>query len=182
MQEAQALAATTATTGIAMLLAVLPLVQRPVPASTPLVGAAIALLCMLAIRWAYRRHHDRALRPDARFATPVLLFGIGSAGQGLLRAMLSDPRGRYLPVGLLDDDPEKRHLRVDGVPVLGGRGEIAAAVRQTGATTLILSVANADAALIRETPNADPADRRRVQGAPARPGPGRSPDQRGRRA
>ena len=150
VQEAQALAATTATTGIAMLLAVLPLVQRPVPASAPLVGAAIALLCMLAIRWAYRRHNDRALRPDARFATPVLLFGTGSAGQGLLRAMLGDPRGRYLPVGLLDDDPEKRHLRVDGVPVLGGRGEIAAAVRQTGATTLIVSVANADAALIRE--------------------------------
>ena len=105
---------------------------------------------MLTIRSAYRRRNDRALRPDARSATPVLLFGLGSAGQALLRALLSDPRGRYLPVGLLDDDPEKRHLRIDGVPVLGGRGDIAGAVRQTGATTVIFSVANADAELIRE--------------------------------
>lgn len=150
VQEAQALAATTACTGIALLLAVTSLMDRPVPASSPPVGAAIALLCMLTIRSAYRRHADRALRPDARSATAVLLFGLGSAGQALLRALLSDPRGRYLPVGLLDDDPEKRHLRINGVPVLGGRGKVASAVRRTGAKTLILSVANADAELIRE--------------------------------
>jgi FlaA1/EpsC-like NDP-sugar epimerase len=150
MQEAQALSATTACTGLALLLAVVSLADRPVPASSPLVGAAIALLCMLTTRSAYRLRNDRTLRPDARSATPVLLFGLGSAGRALLRALLSDPRGRYLPVGLLDDDPEKRQLRIDGVPVVGGRSEIASAVRQTGATTVILSVANADAELIRE--------------------------------
>ncbi|WP_328425695.1 polysaccharide biosynthesis protein [Micromonospora sp. NBC_00389] len=148
--EAQALAVTTACTGLALLLAVTLVMDRPVPASSPLVGAAIALLCMLVTRLVHRRRTDRALRPDARSATPVLLFGLGSAGQALLRALLSDPRGRYLPVGLLDDDPEKRHLRIEDVPVLGGRGEIANAVQRTGARTLIFSVANADAEVVRE--------------------------------
>ncbi|MGC1210383.1 MAG: polysaccharide biosynthesis protein [Micromonospora sp.] len=149
-QEALALAATAACTGVVLLIAVVSLMERPVPASSPPVGAAIALLCMLLTRLAYRRRTDRALRPDARSATAVLLFGLGSAGQSLLRALLSDPRGRYLPVGLLDDDLGKRHLRIDGVPVLGGRDEIPGAVRRTGARTVIFSVANADAEVIRE--------------------------------
>ncbi|WP_309246121.1 polysaccharide biosynthesis protein [Verrucosispora sioxanthis] len=120
------------------------------PASTPLVGGALALLFMLAVRFAYRHRRDLALRPDVRSSAPVLLFGMGDAGQGLLHALLTDPRSRYRPVGALDDDPEKRNLCVDGIRVLGGRGDVAEAVRRTGATTVIFSVANADAALIRQ--------------------------------
>jgi FlaA1/EpsC-like NDP-sugar epimerase len=150
LQEVQGVAGTTVTTAGIVLLGLLPSADRPVPASTPLVGGALALLFMLGARFAYRHRRDLAMRPDVRFSTPVLLFGLGDAGQGLLRAMLSDPRGRYLPVGALDDDPDKRDLRIGGVRVLGGRGDIAAAVRRTGATTVIFSVANADAALIRE--------------------------------
>lgn len=150
LQEVQGVAGTTITTSGIVLLGLLPSVDRPVPASTPLVAGALALLFMFAARFAYRYRRDLAMRPDARSATPVLLFGMGDAGQGLLRAMLSDPRGRYLPVGALDDDPDKRDLRIGGVRVLGGRHDVGAAVRRTGASTVIFSVANADAALIRQ--------------------------------
>ncbi|MGN9777404.1 polysaccharide biosynthesis protein [Micromonospora sp. H33] len=150
LQEVQGVAGTAVTTAGIILIGLLPSTDRPVPASTPLVGGALALLLMLAARFTYRHRRDLAMRPDVRSATPVLLFGLGDAGQGLLRAMLSDPRGRYLPVGALDDDPDKRDLRIGGVRVLGGRHDVAAAVRRTGATTVIFSVANADAALIRQ--------------------------------
>ncbi|MEV1143632.1 nucleoside-diphosphate sugar epimerase/dehydratase [Micromonospora sp. NPDC049799] len=150
LPEIRGLAGTTAATTALVLVALVPLGNRPVPASAPLVGGALTLLLMLAVRLAYRHRHDLAMRPDARSATKVLLFGLGDAGQGLLRAMLSDPRGRYLPVGVLDDDPAKRDLRIGGVRVLGGRHDVAAAVRRTSAATVIFSVANADAALIRQ--------------------------------
>ncbi|SCE70742.1 NDP-sugar epimerase, includes UDP-GlcNAc-inverting 4,6-dehydratase FlaA1 and capsular polysaccharide biosynthesis protein EpsC [Micromonospora coriariae] len=150
LQEVQGVAGTTITTAGILLLGLLPSDDRPVPASTPLVGGALALLFMLAARFAYRHRRDLAMRPDHRSATPVLLFGMGDAGQGLLRAMLSDPRGRYLPVGALDDDPDKRDLRIGGVRVLGGRRDVGKAVRRTNASTVIFSVANADAALIRQ--------------------------------
>ncbi|MGN9813131.1 polysaccharide biosynthesis protein [Micromonospora sp. BQ11] len=150
LPEIRGLAGTTAATTALVLVALVPLGNRPVPASAPVVGGALTLLLMLAARLAHRHRHDLAMRPDARSATKVLLFGLGDAGQGLLRAMLSDPRGRYLPVGVLDDDPAKRDLRVGDVRVLGGRHDVAAAVRRTGATTVIFSVANADAALIRQ--------------------------------
>ncbi|MGC4765848.1 polysaccharide biosynthesis protein [Micromonospora sp. DT46] len=150
LQEVQGVAGTAATTAAIMLIGLLPAGVRPVPASTPLVGGALALLFMLTARFTYRHRRDLAMRPDARSSNPVLLFGLGDAGQGLLRAMLGDPRGRYRPVGALDDDPDKRDLRIGGVRVLGGRQDVAAAVRRTGATTVIFSVANADAALIRQ--------------------------------
>ncbi|QGN49546.1 polysaccharide biosynthesis protein [Micromonospora sp. WMMD558] len=150
LQDVQGLAGTATATAAVLLIGLLPSPDRPVPASTPVVGGALALLFMLSARFAYRHRHDLAMRPDVRSSTPVLLFGLGDAGQGLLRAMLGDPRGRYLPVGALDDDPDKRNLRIGGVRVLGGREDIAEAVRRTGATTVIFSVANADAALIRQ--------------------------------
>nr|MDT0657230.1 nucleoside-diphosphate sugar epimerase/dehydratase [Micromonospora sp. DSM 115978] len=149
LPEVRELTATVAGTASVLFLYVIMATERPVPASTPLIGGAVALLFMLAARTAYRYHRDRSLRPNAKAATPVLLFGLGAAGQALLRAMLSDPQGGYLPVALLDDDPNKQHLRIDGVPVLGTRHDIAAAVRRTGARTVIFSVANANAELIR---------------------------------
>ncbi|MFG3700190.1 polysaccharide biosynthesis protein [Micromonospora sp. NPDC047620] len=150
LQEVQGVAGTAATTAAILLVGLLPAGVRPVPASAPLVGGALALLFMLAARFTYRHRRDLAMRPDVRSSNPVLLFGLGDAGQGLLRAMLSDPRGRYRPVGALDDDPDKRDLRIGGVRVLGGRRDVPEAVRRTGATTVIFSVANADAALIRQ--------------------------------
>ncbi|MBQ1017249.1 polysaccharide biosynthesis protein [Micromonospora sp. D93] len=150
IQEVQGVAGTAITTAAIVLLGLLPSDQRPVPASTPLVGGALALLLMLGARFAYRHRRDLSLRPDVRSSTPVLLFGIGDAGQELLRALLGDPRGRYLPVGALDDDPDKRDLRIRGVRVLGGRHDVGRAVRRTGAKAVIFSVANADAALIRQ--------------------------------
>ncbi|RKN45480.1 nucleoside-diphosphate sugar epimerase/dehydratase [Micromonospora endolithica] len=150
IEEARALAVTAGCAALAGTLVDLALPSRFVPASTPVVGAAIALLWMLTARWVQRHRHDRTLRPDARTATPVLLFGLGEAGQSLLRAMLSDPRGRYLPVGLLDDDPRKHDLQIMGVRMLGNRYDIAAAVRRTEARAVIFSVANADAEQIRQ--------------------------------
>ncbi|WJK36162.1 polysaccharide biosynthesis protein [Solwaraspora sp. WMMA2065] len=124
--------------------------QRPVPASAPLVGGCLALVQMLGVRYLRRLHRQRRRRPAGRDIQRVLLFGAGAAGQSLLRAMLDEPSGRYLPVGLLDDDPAKRQLRLSGVPVLGSRQDIPAVAARTGATTVVAAVANADAALIRE--------------------------------
>ncbi|ASW54506.1 nucleoside-diphosphate sugar epimerase/dehydratase [Plantactinospora sp. KBS50] len=160
LAEARVLTGTVGVTGVILATAVTWSANHPIPASAPLVGAAVALLLMLSVRWSFRHRHDLSLRPTTDRATPVLLFGLGAAGQGLLRAMLTDPDGRYLPVGLLDDDPRKRHLRIDGVRMLGGRQEIPAAIGRTGATTVILSVANADAELIRQI-----RDRARAAGA-----------------
>jgi FlaA1/EpsC-like NDP-sugar epimerase len=150
LHEVRGLAGTATVTAATVLVGLIASDERAVPASTPAAGGAMALLMMLGVRTVYRHRRDRALRPDTDAATRVLLFGAGSAGEGLLRAMVTDPRSRYLPVGLLDDDPDKRNLRIQGIRVVGGRHDVADAVRRTRATTVIFSVANADAGLIRQ--------------------------------
>jgi FlaA1/EpsC-like NDP-sugar epimerase len=126
------------------------LLNRPVPLSVALVGGPVALVAMCAARYIRRLQHERRLRPHADRGTPVLLFGAGAAGQLLLRSLLRDPHSQYVPVGLIDDDPAKRHLRVGRVPVLGNRQDLGAILARTGARTVIFAVANVDASVIRE--------------------------------
>ncbi|SDY99423.1 hypothetical protein SAMN05444365_104478 [Micromonospora pattaloongensis] len=153
-EQLRALAGTTAVAGALVLVADLAARPRPVPPGAPAVGAALAFLVMIALRAACRRRHERSLRPDAATARPVLLFGVGAAGQGVLRAMVSDPRGGYRPVGLLDDDPATRRLRLEGVRVLGGRRDVPAAIARTGAVGVLFPAAHADPDLIREVRDA----------------------------
>lgn len=121
---------------------------RLLPLSVPPVGAALAFVLMLAVRLVIRSQREGAVRP--RTGQPTLVFGAGDAGEQLIRSMLGDPASPYLPVGLLDDDPDKRHARIRGVRMLGGRERIAAAVAATGAEVLVIALPSADAALVRD--------------------------------
>ncbi|MFC7277811.1 polysaccharide biosynthesis protein [Paractinoplanes rhizophilus] len=141
---------TVLATTIALLVLDLLLPGSRLPRGAPLVGGLLALVCMLAVRLVWRLRLDARYRPDERVATRVLLFGAGSAGRNLIQSMRYDPRGRYLPVGVIDDDPRKRRMVFYGVPVLGNRNDIAAQVSRTGATTVVLAVANAAAELVRD--------------------------------
>ncbi|MGW4153039.1 polysaccharide biosynthesis protein [Micromonospora chersina] len=147
--EARGLAGTAATATLATLAVVLPWADRPVPASTPLVGGAVALVLMAAARGVWRARQDRHHRPVPD-AERCLVYGVDAASERLVRALLRDPQSRYRPVGLLDDDPESRGLRLEGLRVLGGRERIGAAVRGTGARTVIFSMSGSEPRLLRD--------------------------------
>ena len=123
---------------------------RPIPASTPLMGSLVALILMFAVRYVWRYLLERSLRPDAETATKALVFGAGDGGTQVVQSMIRDPYSIYLPVGILDDDPMLKNRRVSGVHVMGTRNDIETAASKTGATTLIIAIARADAALIRD--------------------------------
>jgi len=54
----------------------------------------------------------------------VVIVGAGDAGQLILRELQRSPQLGYTPIGLLDDDPRKKNLRVHGVRVLGTTSEL----------------------------------------------------------
>jgi FlaA1/EpsC-like NDP-sugar epimerase len=119
-----------------------------VPLSVAPLAGVVAFVLMLGVRLMIRRQRESAARPAT--GRRALVFGAGDAGHQLIRSMLGKAESAYLPVGLLDDDPAKRHVRINGVRMLGGRDDIAAAAELTGAEFLIIALPSADAALVRE--------------------------------
>ncbi|MGI8720597.1 MAG: polysaccharide biosynthesis protein [Geodermatophilaceae bacterium] len=136
------------------------------PRSVPVLAAPIALLTMITGRYVLRLRRERGLRPGMQ-AERVLVLGAGNAGSQLVRQMLLAPAGKYLPVGVLDDNPRKRNLRIGGVPVLGARDDMARAASQVQAVTLILALPQADAALVREIDTLASACQLRMRVVPA---------------
>ena len=49
----------------------------------------------------------------------VIVVGAGDAAQLVVREMLRSPALGYTPIGLVDDDPRKKNLRLHGIRVLG---------------------------------------------------------------
>ncbi len=54
----------------------------------------------------------------------ALIVGAGDAGQLVIREMLKTPRLGYTPIGLIDDDPRKKNMRLHGIRVLGTTDEL----------------------------------------------------------
>ncbi|MEQ8840696.1 MAG: nucleoside-diphosphate sugar epimerase/dehydratase [Acidimicrobiales bacterium] len=127
--------------GCAVLLVVnnVVLSARVVPTSVVLAAAPAAFCAAGAARFLERLVLLRRSRGSATGATPVLVFGAGDGGVQVINSMLSDPEGRYAPVGFIDDDPAKRNLRVRGVPVLGDRDRLGSIAASTGAEMLVVA-------------------------------------------
>jgi FlaA1/EpsC-like NDP-sugar epimerase len=136
------------TTAVAWLASRWPVVL--LPRSIAPAGGMIALVGMGATRYVWRLAHERRQRPGGGACTPLLVFGAGEGGAQVLASMLRDPGSPYLPVGLLDDDPFKRQLRILRVPVLGTRADLADVASRTGARSLLVAVPSAGAELIRD--------------------------------
>ncbi|MDH6235801.1 nucleoside-diphosphate sugar epimerase/dehydratase [Cryobacterium sp. CG_9.6] len=119
-----------------------------IPRSTVLIALPIAFVFMGGVRYVRRLVLERSLGPGEG-AVPVLIYGAGYLGAEIIRHMKTDRRSSFRPIGLIDDDPLKRNVWFDGVRVLGTRSSLPAIVDATGAVTLVVAIAKADAALLR---------------------------------
>jgi len=96
----------------------------------------------LSVRWF--REWLQVLGPSAR---RVLIVGAGHAGELLVRDMQSDADSHYRPVGLVDDDPIKRKMKIHGVSVVGKIEDIAALSRGLLAHEIIVAIPSASTSL-----------------------------------
>jgi FlaA1/EpsC-like NDP-sugar epimerase len=123
--------------------------QRRALLETVLGGAAVAVVAMLGARYVVFAARLR-LRPAAATAVKIIVFGAGDAGTQLIHRLATHDGAAYLPVALLDDDPAKRRLRIQGVPVLGGRGQLAEIAASTGARVLVIAIAGGSGKVIHD--------------------------------
>jgi FlaA1/EpsC-like NDP-sugar epimerase len=97
-----------------------PVNELPVPRGIIAIDWLFALAFITGARLLARTLIERPGR--GRFVArgkEALIVGAGDAGQLVIREMLKTPRLGYTPIGLVDDDPRKRNMRLHGVRVLG---------------------------------------------------------------
>jgi FlaA1/EpsC-like NDP-sugar epimerase len=119
-----------------------------IPRSTVFIALPIAAVLMSAARFLRRARRERDLRP--RGGQRALIYGAGQVGVRVARALVSEAGSSFLPVGFIDDDPQKSNMVVAGVPVLGTRDNLERIIEETRATVLLIAIVFADATLLRE--------------------------------
>jgi len=117
----------------------------PVPRGVLLIDFLLTLTFIGGARFLVRSLVERPPRAQlvAREGREVLICGAGDAGNAILREMKRNPSLGYTPVGLIDDDPRKRKLRVQGMQVLGTRDDLPRLLNDAPVDEVIIAMPSA---------------------------------------
>ena len=73
----------------------------------------------------------------------VIVVGAGDAAQLMLKEILRTPDLGYTPIGLIDDDPRKKNMRLHGIRVLGTSDELPHLLRDRRPDELLIAIPSA---------------------------------------
>ena len=137
---ASAITSVLHTVGISLLFKVMPI-------SYYIIGAVLQFFLIIGIRFSYRlallmRNNLRKTAETAQLQR-VMLIGAGTAGQMILRDINTNPRSTQQVVCIIDDNPNKWHRFLDGVPIVGGRDDILANAKKYRANQIFLAIPSA---------------------------------------
>lgn len=118
------------------------------PAALLTLDWTLSLLLLTGFHFGLRVYRaQRALgRTRGRRA---LIIGAGEAATSVVRDLIFDTKSEVLPVGLVDDDPQKRGTRIYGVPVIGGVDDLVRLVKEEHADEVLICVPSATRAEMR---------------------------------
>jgi FlaA1/EpsC-like NDP-sugar epimerase len=124
------------------------------PVSYYLIGTMLQFFLVLLIRFSYRyillerrRAENHRNQDDMGH---VMLIGAGAAGQMILREFQRTREVCDRVCCIIDDDPQKWNLSIDGVPVVGGRDAIPDSVEKYKIDKIYLTMPSARAAERRD--------------------------------
>ena len=118
------------------------------PRSTFVIATGIAAAAMLGARFVLRGARQQRLL--SREGKNTLIYGAGDAGSQVVTLMLSDRHNEYQPIGFIDDNPRKYHLRRSGIKVLGNSSQLEEICSQTETEVLLIAIAGIQAAELLE--------------------------------
>ncbi len=151
---------------VVLLVGTVFLVAQPgnLPRATFVVAGGLAGASMLTVRFLLRR--VRTLRALSRQGNRTLIYGAGDAGSQLANLMQADRMSRFVPIGFLDDDPRKQHLRRSNLRVLGSQDDLESVLREHSVDTLVIAIAGVMSARLKEIDRICMAQNVRVQVIP----------------
>ena len=121
------------------------------PRSIPFIDAMLVLLAVGLTRFSVRTADLYLQRGRAGQITQrALIVGAGEAGAMIAREMRTNPQLGLDPFGFVDDDPDKRGVRIRGLQVLGNRAALPDLVEQHKIDQVIIAMPTAAGKTIRE--------------------------------
>ncbi|MDD2818504.1 MAG: nucleoside-diphosphate sugar epimerase/dehydratase [Candidatus Nanopelagicales bacterium] len=118
------------------------------PRSTFVLATGIAGASMLGARFMWRSARQQtALR---REGSRTLIYGAGDAGSQIATLMLSDRSSGFQPIGFIDDDPNKQHLRRAGLRTLGNVDQIEDLIAEYQVDVVLVAIAQVTAPRLQE--------------------------------
>ena len=118
--------------------------ERRLPRGVVLMDFVLLLGLVAGTRRAARPSFERpAASGLVARGKEVIVVGAGDAGQLVIREMQRSRQLGYTPIGLVDDDPRKKNLRVHGVRVLGTTEELPHILRDNRPDELLIAIPSA---------------------------------------
>jgi FlaA1/EpsC-like NDP-sugar epimerase len=114
------------------------------PRSIHILDLLLSLTLMVSVRAMARvtfEAHRESKYPGG--ARRILIYGAGNAGVTVLSEIRANPELGYEVAGFLDDDPQKRDLRLNGTRVLGDRTTLSAVARRHQVEEVLIALPNA---------------------------------------
>ena len=82
----------------------------------------------------------KARRTRSSGGKRALIIGAGESAQMLTRDMLQHAQGEYLPVGMIDDNPDRLGREIHGIKVFGGFELIPEVVRKQSVDLIVIAI------------------------------------------
>ena len=116
------------------------------PITYYLMGAFFQILFLISIRLSSRLFHithKRYCKKNREDISRVMLIGAGSAGQMILHDMMQARKVTDKVVCIIDDNNNKWHRYMDGIPIVGGRDFILWAVQEYSIDKIFFAIPSA---------------------------------------
>jgi FlaA1/EpsC-like NDP-sugar epimerase len=121
------------------------------PRSVLVLDWITALVLFGGLRFGVRAFREERLLPwRARRGKRALIIGAGTAAERLLRETQREGESEICPVAMVDDDPDKRGMRLHGVPVAGTTRDLKALVSSNGIKLLVIAIPSATRGEMRD--------------------------------
>ncbi len=121
----------------------------PLPRSIFLLDWFLLLGLIAASRLVWRVYRESYIIGGSCEGPRTLIIGAGEAGSLLLKEIRRHPHTSYNVIGFVDDDGEKRGMKLHGIPVLGTTKSLSALIRLNEIEDVIIAMPSADSRAIR---------------------------------
>jgi len=134
------IAAANAVASIAATVVLRLVIGSTFPRSIHVLDCLVCLTLVVVARSAIKVFLEQRSPGPLLRARRTLIYGAGKAGVTVLNELRGDRDAGYQVIGLLDDDPQKRSMRIHGARVLGGRADLVSLARKHNVEEILIAL------------------------------------------